>query len=368
MKFLRISLFFIFSFLLCGFFTKEGYAQQHNQTVEAKVVRIVENSQIIEENGSKRPYQVLEMQGLNGEYKGKTFQVTNGEISLNNPIIYKAGDKVVLNKISQVEGGDKFVIADYIRRTSLFYLFALFVVLVVIIGRKRGIMSLLGMAISFAIIFLFILPLISKGHDPILITLIASLFIIPVTFYLSHGFNTKTTVAICGTVVALGLSGILAVLFVDTTHLTGFSSEEAGYINTLKQGTINLQALLLSGILIGLLGVLDDIAVSQSAIVFELHKTADKLHFRALYTKAMDIGKDHIASMVNTLILVYTGAAMPLLLLFVDNPLPFQSVLNTELIAEEIVRTLVASIGLIVAVPVTTFFAAFYVAFLRKKN
>jgi len=164
-------------------------------------------------------------------------------------------------------------------------------------------------------------------------------------------------VAIAGTLISLIITGILANLFVSESRLTGFASEEASFLQAAKQGTINIQGLLLAGIIIGVLGVLDDITISQSAIVFQLKATKNKIQFGDLYTKAMNIGRDHISSMVNTLILVYAGAALPLLLLFIDNPHPFSEIVNYEIIADEIVRTLVGSIGLILAVPITTFIA-----------
>jgi uncharacterized membrane protein len=154
----------------------------------------------------------------------------------------------------------------------------------------------------------------------------------------------------------------LATLFVNLSQLTGFTSEEAGFLQAYKPGLINMKGLLLSGIIIGVLGVLDDITISQSAIVEQLKKANQKLKPIELYQKAMSVGRDHIASMINTLILVYTGAALPLLLLFIDNPHPFSQVINYEIIADEVVRTLVGSIGLILAVPITTLLAVWFVS------
>ena len=150
----------------------------------------------------------------------------------------------------------------------------------------------------------------------------------------------------------------MANIFVEAAKLTGFASEEAGFLQVAKQGAMNMKGLLLAGIIIGVLGVLDDITISQSAIVFQLKEANEKLKFNELYKRAMNVGQDHISSMVNTLVLVYTGAALPLLLLFIDNPHPFSEIVNYEIIADEIVRTLVGSIGLILAVPITTVIAS----------
>lgn len=271
---------------------------------------------------------------------------------------YKIGDKVSVSISKDPQGKDAYFVTDYVRRDALYWLFAVFAALVLIIGGLRGVFSLIGMGISFLIIFLFVLPQILAGRDPITIAIISSMAIIPITFYLSHGFNKKTSIAVIGTIIALVITGVLANFFVTFAHLTGFASEDATFLEAARQGTIQMKGLLLAGIIIGALGVLDDITVSQSAIVFQLKKTSPHLKIKDLYSKAMDIGRDHIASMVNTLILVYTGAALPLLLLFINSPRPFGEIINFELIAEEIVRTLVVSIGLILAVPIVTLIAS----------
>jgi uncharacterized membrane protein len=229
----------------------------------------------------------------------------------------------------------------------------------VLIGKKQGLASIGGMLFSFFVIFTFVLPQISSGNNPITVAIIASFFMIPVTFYLSHGLNKKTTIAMIATLMTLIITGLLASFFIEASNLTGFASDEAAFVEAAMPGFINMQGLLLAGIIIGVLGILDDITISQAAIVYQLHETAPHLSVRTLYTKAMNIGRDHIAAVVNTLILVYTGAALPLLILFVHNPRPFSEVINYEMIAEEIVRTLVASIGLIMAVPITTILAAY---------
>jgi uncharacterized membrane protein len=243
-------------------------------------------------------------------------------------------------------------------------LFSIFIILTVFVAGLRGMMSLIGMLFSFGVILKFILPQISAGHDPVAVAIGASFLIIPVTFYLSHGISGKTTVAVVGTILSLIVTGILASVFIAASKLTGFSSEEAGFLAALRPDMVSIQGLLLAGIIIGTLGILDDITISQSSIVEEIKRTDPNLNWRQVYSKAMRVGKDHISSLVNTLVLVYTGAALPLLLLFVNNPRPFSEIINYEMIAEEIVRTLVASIGLILAVPLTTFVACF---FARKK-
>jgi len=216
------------------------------------------------------------------------------------------------------------------------------------------------MLLSFGVLFIFVLPQIQAGRDPVLIAVISSIFIIPITFYLSHGFERKTTIAVIGTFIALVITGILAVLFVNGAHLNGFS-EDAMFLQTMDGVQYNLRGILLSGIIIGTLGVMDDITVSQTSIVFQLYDVKKDMTVMELFTRSIQIGKDHIASMVNTLVLVYTGASLPLLLLFMNNPRPLGEILSVEAVSTEIVRTLVGSIGLILAVPITTFLASIFV-------
>jgi len=330
------------------------------ETLEAIVEKISEEKQI-KPMGSEdlQLYQKLELLVTKGSLKDKKIVVENGNFSVVNNLQYKVNDKLIVTFDKDFEGNDYFYITDYIRRDSLVWLFLIFVVSAVVIAKWRGVLSLVGMGISFLIIFSFILPKISSGSNPVEIAILGSLIIIPVSFFLSHGFNKKTMVAIAGTLIALIITGILSNIFVEAAKLTGFASEEAGFLQAFRPGLINIKGLLLAGIIIGVLGVLDDVTISQSAIVKQLKDANPKLKAGELYKKAMSVGRDHIASMVNTLILVYTGAALPLLLIFIDNPHPVSEIVNYEIIADEIVRTLVGSTGLILAIPITTFIAAF---------
>lgn len=360
MKILKIFLLAI-ALLICSkslvFAQTEDKSQKIEERLEAVVTK-VSGEKILNDGGVKRTYQNIVLIVTTESKKGKVITVENGKIPIINSVAYRVGDKVSVSVTKDSEGKDTYFITDYIRRDSLYWLFALFIILTLIIGGLRGAYSLLGMFISFIIILFFILPQILSGKDPILIAIISSLWIIPITFYLSHGINKKTSSAVLGTLIALILTGILAKFFIDIAHLSGFSSEDATFLEVAKKGAVQMKGLLLAGIIIGALGVLDDITISQAAMIFQLKDTSPKLGVWSLFVKAMDIGRDHIASMVNTLVLVYTGAALPLLLLFLNNPRPFGELINYELIAEEIVRTLVVSIGLITAVPIVTLIAA----------
>jgi len=358
--FLIIILIFLFGFPSAVSAQNTPPAPPKEETIEAVITKITEEK-IIEPDGKEQLHQTLQLTVTSGSIKGRKITIENGNLDQINVQRYQVDDKVLAIYTKNFEGKDIYFIQDYIRRDWLYLLFFIFVGVVIAIGAKRGVGALAGMAFSFFMIFAFILPQISAGHDPIFIAILASLFIIPVTFYLSHGLSRKTTTAVAGTFIALIITGILATIFVNVTRLTGFSSEEAGFLQAEKGGLVNIKGLLLAGIIVSVLGILDDITVSQASVVHQLKKLSPNLTLMQLYSKAMEVGRDHIASVVNTLVLVYAGAAMPLFLLFIDSSRPFGQVINHELIAEEIIRTLVASIGLILAVPITTFLTAYFI-------
>jgi len=358
MKKFILLLSFLFAFLsFSPPVSAQGTSNSSSEKRFDAVVSSIKEQKELTDSGVKRKYQKVELIITSEENKGSKIIVENGLAPVINTVEYKTGDKVSVSVTKDPKGKNTYFITDYVRRESLYLLIGIFFVLTVIVGGLRGITSLAGMVVSFAIIFLVVLPQILKGNDPITVAILGSLIIIPVSFYLTHGVNKKTTSAVIGTVIALIITGFLANFFVNAGHLTGLTSDEASFLEAAKKGAVQMRGLLLAGIIIGALGVLDDITISQSAIVFQLRKTTDKLKFWEVYKKAMDVGRDHIASMVNTLILVYTGAAMPLLLIFIDNPRPFTEIINYEMIAEEIVRTIVVSIGLILAVPIVTLIA-----------
>ena len=350
------------AFLLvgCPLVLAQGEPSLEEEVLEGRVVGVVEEQEF-EEGEEERLYQKLEVLITRGSLRDRKITVeAGGEAGRVGESVYREGDRVVLTRTQDFEGNDVFYITDFVRRKPLFWLFLIFVVLTALIGRWRGLSSLLGMGLSFLVIFKFILPRILAGSDPVGTAILGSLLIIPLTFYLSHGFNKKTTVAVFGTFISLVLTGLLAKYFVGWAELTGFASEEAGFLSVIRPGLVNMKGLVLAGIIIGVLGVLDDITVAQAAVVEQLRQANPDLGFRDLFWRAMRVGQDHIASMVNTLILVYAGAALPLLLLFVDTSSPFLEIINYEAIAEEIVRTLVGSIGLIAAVPMTTLLAVWF--------
>jgi uncharacterized membrane protein len=300
-----------------------------------------------------------------GNLKGKQYKVEAFDENQVKKQQLQAGNAVIISYLKNSSGNETVYIVDHVRRQSLLVLFFVFIAFVFIIGRWKGFLSFIGMLFSFVIIGKMIVPNIIAGTDPVVISLLGGFFIIPVTFYIAHGFNRNTTVAVVSTFLSLILTGALAYLFVNFSKLTGFAAEEAVYIQAFQGDSINIQSLLLAGIIIGAMGVLDDITISQTSIVEKLAQANPKYKVKDLFKHGMDVGRDHIASLVNTLVLVYAGAALPLFLLFYNTNANYQQIVNQEVVATEIVRTLVSSIGIIAAVPITTLLASIVV---KKKK
>jgi uncharacterized membrane protein len=273
------------------------------------------------------------------------------------------GDQIRVNRTPEARpeggglGGAGYSFNDFERRGPLLLLAALFAVIVLVFARLRGALSLAGLAFSLAIILLFVVPAILDDKPPLAVAVVGSLAVALVTIPLAHGGGPKSLSAMLGTSVSLVLTAGLAVLFTELTHLTGLSSEEAMFLQ-LGQADLSLEGLLLAGMVIGALGVLDDVTISQASTVLALRHANPSLGFRELFARALQVGRDHVSATVNTLVLAYIGAALPVVLLFSATDLGIVDAVNFEIVAKEIVATLVGSIGLIAAVPITTALAA----------
>jgi uncharacterized membrane protein len=271
--------------------------------------------------------------------------------------MFRAGQRVRLAVSEQPGQPPYYNIQDLERGRPLLALAILFVLAVVAFGRWQGIRSLVGLGLSFVVIVGFVVPAILHGHGPVLVAVTGAMAIMLVSLYLSHGTGPKTTAAVVGTALALGLTALLAIAFVAAASLTGLASDEALSAN-FAVGGLSLRGLLLAGIIIGGLGVLDDVTMSQASLVAELHQANPTAGFAALVGAALRVGRDHIAATVNTLFLAYAGAALPALILFVTGQDSLGTVVTAELVAVEVVRALCGSVGLIAAVPLTTVLAA----------
>jgi uncharacterized membrane protein len=257
-----------------------------------------------------------------------------------------------------MEGGDVFHVTDYVRSSPLLWLTVLFVAVTILLNGWQGLRSLMGMGVSLVVIGGFIVPQILDGRNPVVVAVLGSVIMMGLSLYLVYGWNSKTHVAVAGLLLSLTVTGLLAVWAVNWSRLSGFGAEEAGFLQVAGV-QLDTRGLLLAGIIIGTLGALDDIAIGQASTISELAKANPSLTRRALFTHGMTVGRDHIAAMVNTLLLAYVGAALPLVLMFTVFAEPLGFTINREIIAEEIVRTLVGSLGLLAGVPLTSVIAAY---------
>jgi uncharacterized membrane protein len=247
---------------------------------------------------------------------------------------------------------------DFERSSPLLVLALVFVALVVVLGRWHGVRALLGLGLSLALVVEFLAPAILDERPLVLTALVGALAVMVVTILLSHGAGLKSLAAMLGTAGALLLTTLLAVIAVRGADVTGLSSEQATLLLAGIGGQLSLQGLVVAGMVIGALGVLDDVTVSQASTVLALRRANPALGFRRLLAEALEVGRDHLGATVNTLVLAYTGAALPVLLIFNTEGTPFGQAVNREPVAEQIVAMLVGSIGLIAAVPLTTAIAA----------
>ena len=293
-----------------------------------------------------------------GDDKGRTFdEIVQPDQSRQ----LSEGQEVVVAYEPSAPEDLQYSVTDVNRRFPLALLAGIFALAVVAVGRLRGVMALVALAISFLVLNFFILPAILQGANPLVVAVVGASAIMLIALYLCHGLSARTSVAVLGTLISLLLIGVLGSVFIGWAALTGNTDDNTGLIHGLYPG-IDMSGLLLAGVIIGSLGVLDDVTVTQTSAVWELHEANPSTGWRGLYRAGIRIGRDHIASVVNTLVLAYAGAALPLLLLFSIAQSGVGTVANSELVAEEIVRTLIGSIGLVASVPVTTALAALVVS------
>lgn len=354
-KFVFSVIFFSFFFFTFQQANSEELTRDISETVRAKVLEVTnERIENIDDTGIKYTNQTIKIEILEGEQKNKILTIENESILL------KEGDRFFLNhSIEGLSKVESYIVMDIDRRPVIYFFIALFIAVILIFSGKQGLRSLLGLAGSFFVILYVLIPSLLNGYPPILTSIAVATTILFLAIFFTHGFNRVSTVAFSGTVIAVMLTGILAYLGVIVANFTGFATEEAFYLNLNTKGTLDFTGLLLGGIMIGVLGVLDDIAVTQAAVVRELYNSAPHLSRKEVYRKALGVGKEHVGALVNTLALAYTGASLPLLLLFSSSNTTGISIINQEIFATEIIRTIVGSIGLILTVPITTLLAVY---------
>lgn len=325
--------------------------------IQEKGVVISQVSKELDENGKAQSISYV-VKLDNGKVITATYQLQAVQTFNVSP-----GSKVVVLQ-SKTPQGNQYQIVDLYRLPSLFYFLIAFIIIAVLIIGVKGIGSLLGLLISLLIILYLIVPQIIHGTSPLLITTIGAFIILLVTTYLAHGISKKTTVAVGSTGLSLLITLIISWILIEWLSLSGTGNENIADISLATNHLINAKGLLLSGIIIGTLGALNDVTVTQATTIFEMKKIDHSLSFVALFRRGMNVGREHGASMVNTIVLAYAGSSLFLFIFFIMNPqhLPLWAILNTEYMVEEILVALGGTLGILLSVPIVTLLACYAVA------
>jgi len=351
---------FLLLVFMCVFLVpNEGVAQEVHQdlqsTERAEVLNIIkEEVRDIIGTEATALVQTVSARLLSGEYEGTV-------VTFDNDLaVLEKGDVIFINHIITINGDEYYEFKDVDRRGVLVGLGILLAALLIFFAGRQGFRALVSLLASiFAILFLLV-PALLAGYPPVLSSVGIAGIVLALILFVTHGVNARTTIAFFGTFSAVFVTGLVAFFWVEAANLTGFASDASVYLNISTRGALDFPALLLGSIIIGMLGVLDDVAITQASVVQELKAANNSFEFRELYQRAIRVGRDHVASLVNTLAFAYVGASLPLILLLARTDAEFGLLVNQEMVAAEIVRIIVGSIGLILAVPLTTLAAAWW--------
>lgn len=332
------------------------------QVFEARVTAVLDERELTREDGSTQQQQDLRLEGLTGEWRYRTFEYRGiSDLEMFGAATYELGDRVVVQLTQGPDGEPTLMVIDYVRRGSLLWLFLLFVAVVAVVGRGKGLRALVGLAASFAIIVKLLLPAIVAGWNPLLVGLVGSAAALALIIYVTDGWRRQSHLSVLAVLLTLGLTLALSALFTALTRLSGMAQEEASFLIGQTTAPLDFHGLLLAGILIGTIGVLDDVIVGQVEAVRQIKEVNPRIGRYQAFVAAYRVGNAHLGAIINTLFLTYAGASLPLLLLFALGQEPFVGfgdIVNHEVIATEIVRTLVGAIGVAAAMPIATGLAA----------
>lgn len=348
---MKKAIFLIVSFVVL-FLVSPVYAQEEvSYRGVINEYREIPCSEMFQENYKCFEY-FVDIQELDEE------KVISPVLSENGESKFKKGDKVYVSSLSDEYGNKEWSITGYNRNSSILILVFCFSVLAIIIGGKQGMRSLISLLLTVLILYIWAIPRILAGSDVISTGLFAVFVMIIVIMYTAYGFNIKSHIGIVSCIVGILIVAIFVKLFGGLVDINGSGSEEAFLLFSQTEGSIDLLDVFFIGVLIGSVGVLDDVIMSQISSIFELYKTDSTLNGFDLYKKAMIIGKDHLSSMINTLFLAYAGSSLATVMLLTYNSSEMGNILQMDFIAEEIVRSLTASMGLLLIVPISSIIAA----------
>lgn len=337
----------------------------------------VEEERQDEFQGNQTLYQKLQVKLLSGNRAGETITTEFTRIlDTAGAVQFQVGDKVVLGQLPPTPSEElvfedlaesEYVIVDRWRSSGLIIIAVVFITLAVWVGRKQGVWSLAGLVATGVILLFWTAPQLLVGKDAILVSLVTAGLVAVITMLISHGNNWRSRLSVVSTLISLAVAFAISFLFVQLGQLFGLGQSDAFALQTGFLGEVDLRGLLLGGLMISLLGILDDVTTTQTSAVAELKAANPALSQKELFQAGMAIGREHIASLINTLILVYVGASLPLLLLIMSaTDQPLWVLLNSEFMAEEIVRALSGSVALILAVPISTALVAWYLQKLER--
>ncbi len=325
------------------------------QRIAGEVLEVVaEYERDITGTNAKTTVQEVRVVLRDGERAGEVVRFENELVKL------EPGDQIFVNHLVTIGGEEIFTYADYERRPVLIFIALAFVILLLSLSGWQGARALLSLAGSITAIFFLLVPALLAGWNPALASVGIAGAILALVFFGTHGFTLRSKIAFFGTFGTVIVTGLIAYVSSDLMRLTGFSSDASVYLNFATNGALDLSGLLLGSIIIGILGILDDVSITQASVVEQLKHANPALHFKELYQRAIKVGRDHIGSLVNTLALAYVAVSLPLILLYSKADSPVWETLNQEVVAAELLRIIVGSIGLILAVPATTAVAAWY--------
>ncbi len=354
-----IALFFIFDQNVSAQQLHEDY----QGTFRAEIIEVLnQENQYVGGNNPEVIYTSIKVKFLEGPKENQIVEFKSNFEHISE------GQKIFVNYLVNVGGIERYAITNIDRQNQIYFFVGLFIFVVILFGGWQGVRSILSLIGSFLAIVFILLPSLLHGLHPLLISSLVASVILFVAIFFTHGFNKESLVAYMGTMIAVLLTSLLALYAVWSTKLTGFVGSEATYLNFNTGGTLDFTGLLLGAIIIGVLGVLDDIAITQAAIVTELYSSNKEISRMEVYKRAMRIGKEHVGALVNTLVLAYTGSALPLLLLFKVYEYNFSTIINLEIFATEIIRAIIGSIGLILTVPIVTLLAIVYLKNYQSKH
>lgn len=355
-KYIFIILFFVI-FILLGWNRSAYCFEQHDEKVLRGKVTAVEDTvpaidfMVLE--------QIVEVIVISGEHKGQVFTIENALMGDPYYDVYLERGQEILLLAEMEEGRIKEVyLQEVVRDKYIYYLTAFFIALLLLVGKLKGLKTLVALAFTGVVIIKVMLPLILQGYNPILVSVFFASITAVFTLLVVAGWGKKTLAAVVGTISGVTAAGFLALWTGNLAQLTGFSSEEAQMLMFMGNGDLDIRGLLFAGIIIGSLGAVTDVGISIASAVSELKENNPGLDSYSLLTSGMNIGRDIMGTMANTLILAYVGSAIPLMLLLMGYEMPWIKIVNLDLIATEIVRSAAGSIGLVISVPVTAAMAA----------